>query len=101
MSLVLHDTGDSKRVTATFKDIDDVNADPTTVIFRMRKPDGTITEYTYPTDSEIVRTTVGIYYVEWVFDTFGYHNALFQGTGTITTADRYFCFVKETVPTPA
>jgi hypothetical protein len=97
MALPEHDIGDSKRIKATFTDLDGNVGDPTTVVFIMKTPDGALTEYTYPTDPEVVREALGVFYVEWVFAAYGFHEASFQGTGVLATADKYKCFVKSAV----
>lgn len=60
--------GDKLRITATFKDSSRVNADPDAVNFRFRKPDETETKYEYGTDAQIVRLSVGVYYVDLPLD---------------------------------
>lgn len=47
----------------TFRNSAGALADPTTVKVTVRKPDGTTTTYTYGTDSEVVKSSTGIYYI--------------------------------------
>lgn len=61
-----YDQGDQVRVSATFADIDTGAAtDPTNVYFDfLEKADGTLTQYTYGIDSQLVRDSTGVYHVD-------------------------------------
>lgn len=54
--------GDRPVVRGTFRDVDGVLADPTSIEVRVRKPDGTTTIYTTP-DATIAQESPGI----WAF----------------------------------
>jgi hypothetical protein len=55
--------GDGFRLEARFK-VDGVLTDPSTVTFQLKDPDDIITTYVYGTDAELVKTGVGIYYMD-------------------------------------
>jgi hypothetical protein len=59
-----YDVGDAVRCVAVFRNAAGVAADPTGVRFSYRKPDGTIVTKIYGTDAEVVKTSVGNYYVD-------------------------------------
>lgn len=59
-----YDVGDRVRMTANFKDDLGADIDPTTVVVSVAAPDGTITSYTYGTDVEVVKDSVGNYSYE-------------------------------------
>ena len=75
------DVGDKPVFTATFKDPADTLTDPTTVVFLWRTPAGTETDYIYLTDSEVTRSSVGVF----VFN-----------APTITVAGSHYCRAKAT-----
>ena len=57
------DIGDLVRLKAAFTDAESGAAiDPDTVAFRVREPDGTLTDYAYP--AEVTKTAVGAYQVD-------------------------------------
>jgi MarR-like DNA-binding transcriptional regulator SgrR of sgrS sRNA len=87
LTTAAYDIGDTRRLQTTFKGIDGVNADPTTVTFELQKPDGTLTTYIYLTDAELVKSTTGIYYVDWPFTVSGRHKVHWNGTGAVATAE--------------
>ena len=55
------DVGDKPVFTATFKDTADTLTDPSAVSFLWRTPAGTETDYIYQTDSEVTRSSVGVF----------------------------------------
>lgn len=60
--------GDKLRITITFRDVDRVISDPTTVRFLVKKPSGIESTYTFGVDSEVVREKVGVYHFDLPFD---------------------------------
>jgi hypothetical protein len=62
MATNIYDLGDGFVLRATFTVLG-VNTDPTTVVFSLKKPDGTITDYTYGVDAEVVKDAVGLYHM--------------------------------------
>lgn len=61
-------------------------ADPSALDFKIKLPDGTLVTYTYGTDPQLVRDTVGQYYVYFDCTEAGVHWYRFEATGTIVTA---------------
>jgi hypothetical protein len=61
-------------------------ADPTTVIFKIKKPDGTITTYTYGVDAEVIRESLGVYYMIVTVDTPGNWWYKIMGTEALIAA---------------
>jgi hypothetical protein len=59
-----YDLGDAVRCTAAFRSLSGVLFDPTTVSVSVRKPDGTITTKVYGTDLEVIKVSVGSYYID-------------------------------------
>lgn len=55
--------GELVKCTGTFKDENDVVADPSTVTFVYETPAGAVTELVYGTDAEVVKDSTGVYYV--------------------------------------
>ena len=66
-------------------------ADPTGITFRVRAPSGTITEYIYGTDAELVKSGTGVYYVLVTPTAGGIWKYAFEGTGAVVeTKERQF-----------
>ena len=63
-----------------------VATDPTTITLQVRKPDGTITSYTYAL-SEITRDSAGTYHKDIDIDAEGNWYYRWIGTGTVVAAD--------------
>lgn len=82
-----YDIGDKVRLTATFTNLAGTATDPSTVTFRMKLPGGTTTTYTYGSTAELVKSSTGVYYVDWTFSVAGSHYYRFAGTGTVAAAD--------------
>ncbi|NJO31399.1 MAG: hypothetical protein HC874_30465 [Richelia sp. SL_2_1] len=60
--------------------------DPTSVIFKYKNPNGTITVLAYGVDSALVRESTGIYYVDLDVDSSGLWFYRFEGSGTVKAA---------------
>ena len=73
--------GQPVRLTATFMDEAGALVDPGMVSFWLKAPDGTVTEYVYGTDVELVKPATGVYYVDWPNDAAGLYAVRFDGTG--------------------
>lgn len=80
------DVGDGARLRGSFTDLSEVAADPTTVVFRMKEPDGTLTVYTSGVDVELVNDVVGGFYVDWTFTAEGEYYWRMEGTGAVIAA---------------
>ena len=74
------------RVIAKIKDLDGVLADPTTLVFSIKEPDGTTTSYTWITDDEMVRVDTGDFYIEWDATQSGLHKYRWQASGDVQVA---------------
>lgn len=58
-----YDVGDDVRCSVTFLNEDGDEANPTTVTFRIRDPEGEVTPYVFDTDPEVVNSAPGRFYV--------------------------------------
>lgn len=88
MTANIFDYGDQIKVSAnTFKNASDVATDPTTVTFKYKKPDGTMTTLVYLTDAAVVRTGAGAYYVLLTLNMKGTWYVRWEGTGAVIAAD--------------
>ena len=76
-----YDVGDVVRCTGAFANRSGVAVDPTAVFCKVRKPDGTITTYTFGTDAALVNAAVGSYYVDVEATAEGIWNYRFYSTG--------------------
>lgn len=76
-----YDVGDQIRITATFTDIDGAAVDPATLQFKFKTPGSAITTYVYGVDAQIVKSGVGVYYVDVPIDASGTWSYRFAGTG--------------------
>lgn len=81
-----HLIGDTPRLTVTFKDAWGTLNDPNTVSFKIKEPDGATQSYSYLTDSELVRSAQGVYYVDWPVTKTGAHYVEFTSTGVLIAA---------------
>jgi hypothetical protein len=77
------DIGDRKYLQSTFKDVDGVLTDPTTVVCRILPPDGTETSGTPVTAS------TGIWRTPITFDDDGFWQIRIEGTGDVVAAAEY------------
>ena len=84
------------RLSANFKNSSDVDTDPTTVVFRYRIGEtGSTTTYTYPTDVQVVRDSVGNFHIELtpiIADSLYYYS--FHGTGTLIASKQDYFITK-------
>lgn len=91
--------GEQIRVTGTFQDVDGVNADPAAVFFTIRDPDSTISThitYEYGVDPELVKSAVGVYYVDIDGDEAGHWYTRMYSTGSGAAAEEGEFRVKST-----
>ena len=73
--------GDVRRLSITITNILDVVGDPTTLVFRMNTPNGTITTYTWQTDAALVKASIGVFHVDYSITQTGTHRYSFESTG--------------------
>jgi len=89
--------GNLVKVKATFKDEHNEKGDPATVQVAVKEPSSTVTTYVYGTDPELVRESMGVYYIlidttdnagEWQF--------VWNSSGTLQAAGQTRFTVTET-----
>lgn len=78
--------GTQVRLSATFT-VSGTATDPTAVTFKIREPDATVTTYVYGTDAELVKSSTGVYYVDYTTAAEGIHAWRMVGTGTVIAAE--------------
>lgn len=74
------------RFSVTFKDLAGVPADPSTVTFSLRGPDGVTTSFTYGVDPEIIRDSAGVFHTDALPSSEGEWKWRWQGTGAVAAA---------------
>ena len=79
--------GQTYKFPATFRTAAGVLTDPTTVTFRIRDPAGTETAYVYGVGTDVVRASVGSFYVIRQLTTAGEWRCRAEGTGTVAAVD--------------
>jgi len=79
--------GQTYKFPATFRNAANVLTDPTTVTFRIRDPAGTETAYVYGVGTDVVRASVGSFYVIRQLTTAGEWRCRAEGTGTVAAVD--------------
>ncbi len=84
-----YDLGDTRRLSAAFNIAANspTATDPTTLNFKMREPDGTVTTYLEGTDAELVKDSTGNFHVDWLLAQVGRHRYRWVGTGAAAEAD--------------
>jgi hypothetical protein len=87
VALPHHDIGDLVPVSATFKNAAGAATDPTTITFKLQKPDATLTTYVYPTDAQLVKDSVGVYHVDVPLAAAGVWYYRFEGTGAVAATE--------------
>ena len=77
--------GSSVKCRALFySDVDRTTAaDPTSVIFRFRDPDGNLTTHMYGVDGALIKSATGDYYDLVATDESGVWQYEFEGTGAV------------------
>jgi len=89
MSVEFYDKGDQIRFSATFKNLSGATADPTTIVFKAKKPAGTITTYTFGAGAEIVKDGTGVYHIDLDIDASGDWSGRWEGTGAVKVAEEF------------
>lgn len=93
--MAIYDIGDGRRLTATFRDMAETPADPTTIGFTMTEPDGTTSTYAYGADAELVREAAGVFHVDWTITQAGRHHYKWTGAGDVIAAEEASFLVRE------
>lgn len=85
----VYDVGDKATLRALFTNdhTPPEPADPSALTFYIKQPDGTVTEYVYGTDTELVRDAIGSYHVDWPITAHGVYWYLFAGSGDVVAVD--------------
>jgi hypothetical protein len=90
--------GDLVRISATWTNAAGSVTDPTAVLAKYRDPAGTVTTYTYGTDTELVKDSTGIYHVDIDADSAGKWLYRFYSTGpgqASSSIGEFIVFVSE------
>ena len=77
--------GSKVRLSAAFKNISDVNTDPSTVEVRILKPGGNVDRYTYAA-GDVVRDGAGQYHIDIDITSDGTWWHRWEGKGTLIAA---------------
>lgn len=83
----VYDIGDRVRVTAEFRSLTGTLTDPTTIVFKLRSPRGTVTQLEYGVDTALVRESVGRYYSDVDLNLPGTWCYRWAGTGAVQAAE--------------
>jgi hypothetical protein len=79
--------GDLIRVEATFRDEDGELADPGTVTFKARRPNGSILSHALGVDPDTQRESEGVFSTEWHLDTGGRWYFRVESAGAVQAAE--------------
>ena len=91
-----YDVGDEIRCTGTFTDADGDAQDPASVFFSFEAPsDASVTQYEYGVDTEVVKSSTGVYYVDLSIDESGMWYYRWHSTGTGQAAGENYFYVRE------
>ena len=90
-----YDKQDSVRVTARFYNSSDVLTDPSGVLCKIKKPDGSVSTYVYGTDAALVKQGTGIYYLDVDIDQVGIFIYRFEGSGGLKAASESKFTIKQ------
>jgi hypothetical protein len=76
--------GASRIIDVTITDNDNAGAlyDPPALVFKVRRPSGTVTTLTYPVDAALVRDSIGKFHVDVLFADVGNHGWSWHTGGT-------------------
>lgn len=93
-----YDEGDTVRVSAQFRDPDDVLTDPGTIELRVLKADGTLQIYRYPTpdvgEGSIAHDGAGLFHVDYLANVPGATWRRWVSTGAVAGADEDYFYVE-------
>jgi hypothetical protein len=82
-----YDTGDLIVLKAVFTDRLAALIDPSTVAFRIKTPSNIVTMYTFGTDAELIKDSVGNYHIDISVMESGDWYYRFESTGTGQAAE--------------
>lgn len=83
--------GASLELRCSFTDDDSALTDPSSVVFTLRVPVGTLTTYTFGVDAELTRESTGVYVITIILSAGGLHHYRFVGTtgGNVAVDEGY------------
>lgn len=81
-----YDRGDMVRLTVGFTSAGGGLADPGTITCKIKQPNGAVTTYVYEEEAELVKESVGSYYLDIQVDAPGTWHYRWAGNGTVTAA---------------
>lgn len=76
-----NDVGDVVKITVTVTDSSGTATDPSTLVVKVKPPAAAATSYTYLTDSELTKTSTGVYVLAYPATVSGWHNVRAITTG--------------------
>ena len=88
-----YDIGDAIRLQGVFQDTSGAYIDPTVVHLKIRKPDGTLTDWIYGVAADIEKPSVGTYYAVVIPTMEGLHWYRFTGSGSYAAAEERAFYV--------
>lgn len=91
----MYDIGDLAKVSAAFTNAAGAAIDPTVVKLTVKKPDGTLTTYTYGVGDTIVKDSTGNYHANIDLTLAGTWRYRWFSTGTGQAAEEDDLFVQE------
>lgn len=91
--MTVYDVGDLIRSSVTFTDFGGAAADPTTVVFKYEKPDGTVTSITYPAVGT-AKDSTGVYHADVTITAAGSWWFRWTGAGAVVAATEEPVFVQ-------
>lgn len=95
MAVNTYDLGDLIRCSGVFTNAAGTAIDPDAVLFQFRTPQGDITSYTYLTDAELVRDSLGNFHVDIDATESGTWWSRFYATGNGQSADELSFIVSD------
>jgi len=81
----MYNIGSKVRLSVTFT-VGVNPTDPTTVRFKLQKPDNTVVPYVYGVDAALCKSSTGIYYVDLTIAAGGCYLYRFEGVGVCDAA---------------
>lgn len=82
----IYDVGDAIEFSATFT-VEGQPADPTTMRFRVRKPDGTIEDFTWNENNEVIHVSEGVFTMLYLPQIDGLYRYRAEGEGLANGAE--------------
>src|SRR5678816_4032854 len=96
---MIYEIGDAARLRASFRDANNLPADPTTVELIVQAPNNTQTTYTYD-NLEIQRESIGEYFYDLLISQVGVYLYRYTGTGAVQAVEEGQITVQSTILVP-